>query len=186
VINTIDSYTGLDFPPTVNMGYNGKPDVFGDAQSLPFADESFDTVLLLDVLEHLPEPERALLEARRVLKTNGNIITQVPFLYPLHDEPFDFHRWTLHALNALFLKHGIQVREITHHGNPVETATALLVIALTKGVIDSIHQRHFGLLLVPLLILSIPIINVVGWLLGRLLPNSELMPLGYRILGTKL
>ena len=53
-------YIGMDYPGTVALGYEGARDLYGDAQAMPLAAASLDTVLLLDVLEHLPEPERAL------------------------------------------------------------------------------------------------------------------------------
>nr|WP_221269797.1 class I SAM-dependent methyltransferase [Deinococcus budaensis] len=45
----------------------------GEAETLPFAPASFDVVLLVRVLAHLPGPERALAEARRVLRPGGRV-----------------------------------------------------------------------------------------------------------------
>lgn len=81
--------------------------------------------------------------------------------------------------------HGIEVREITHSGNPVETAAALTAIALAKGMIDAVPAKHPSLLLAPLLVLAIPVLNLAGWFLGRLLPRSTLMPLGYHVIGVR-
>lgn len=50
----------------------------GDGYSLPFADESFEVVLLIAVLEHTREPWRVLAEAKRVLKPGGRVIMVVP------------------------------------------------------------------------------------------------------------
>ena len=119
---------------------------------LPFRDECFDTVLLLDVLEHIQQPDSAMAEVRRVIKIGGRIVVQVPFLYPLHDEPYDFQRWTTHGLGAIFSRHGIEICETTWHGRPGETAAALLAIALAKGVLDAARKRHFSLLLAPLML----------------------------------
>jgi len=48
--------------------------VCGDGQALPFADDSFDAVLCVDVLEAMPDRPRALAEMRRVLKPGGQIL----------------------------------------------------------------------------------------------------------------
>ncbi len=45
---------------------------------LPFGDAAFDTVLMLDVLEHLRSPAKALIEARRVLRAGGRLAVTTP------------------------------------------------------------------------------------------------------------
>lgn len=52
----------------------------GDLTSLPFGDEAFDLVLLLDVLEHVEDESAALGQVRRVLKPGGAIVATVPAL----------------------------------------------------------------------------------------------------------
>jgi len=54
-------------------------------QSLPFKDDSFDVVVMAEVLEHLPYPNITLGEIRRVLKTNGKFIGNLPLAYHLKD-----------------------------------------------------------------------------------------------------
>ncbi len=52
--------------------------VRGDAYALPFVDDSFDAVIAAEVLEHLPDDERAMAELCRVLKPGGQIAVTVP------------------------------------------------------------------------------------------------------------
>ncbi len=59
-----------------------------DAQELPFIDESFDAVLFLDVLEHVPNPDQLLGECARVLKPGGVL----HYFLPLEDEPGTLYR----------------------------------------------------------------------------------------------
>ena len=172
-------YIGLDYPPTVVKGYDGKADVFGDGQRLPFKDDSFDCVALLDVMEHLPWPEAAFNEIIRVTHAGGLIITQTPFLYPLHDLPHDFQRWTREGLARFCERHPVTLVELRHYGRPLETAAVLTNLAFAKGMLESLHSRKMGLLLLPLAAASILIINLVGWSLARLLPDKGFMPLGY-------
>lgn len=54
-------------------------------QSLPFEDNSFDVVVMAEVLEHLPYPNITLGEIKRVLKTNGKFIGNLPLAYHLND-----------------------------------------------------------------------------------------------------
>ena len=51
--------------------------MFGDATTLPFPDDSFDLVLAIEVLEHVPGPEAALSELARVC--SGTFVASVPF-----------------------------------------------------------------------------------------------------------
>lgn len=55
--------------------------VLASADSLPFPDESFDTVIMNDFMEHISNPEAALLEARRLLKKDGRIFINFPPYY---------------------------------------------------------------------------------------------------------
>ncbi len=69
--------------------------VRGSALALPMASGSCDAVLMLDVLEHLAEDGRALVEIRRVLSRTGFLLATVPahpFLWSPHDEAFHHER----------------------------------------------------------------------------------------------
>jgi SAM-dependent methyltransferase len=67
-------------------------------KSLPFSDAEFNTIVLSDVLEHLPDPELLWREMSRVLCPGGKIIMNVPFMYWLHEQPHDYYRYTEFAL----------------------------------------------------------------------------------------
>jgi SAM-dependent methyltransferase len=184
-INAHGSYIGLDYPPTVAQGYPGNPDVFGDAARLPFGAGTVDVVLLLDVLEHLRSPHDAIHEAARVLKTGGCLVLQVPFMYPVHDAPNDFQRWTRDGLCLLLERNGFRLTSETAYGHPVETAAALGAIALAKSALNILTRRRLAIPLLPLLALAIPLVNLIGWSLGILLPPDTFMPLGYRLTAVK-
>lgn len=65
---------------------------------LPFEDGVFDTVILSDVLEHIPEPQLLCNEISRILAVGGRLMLNVPFYYWIHEAPYDFHRYTEFAL----------------------------------------------------------------------------------------
>ena len=86
------------------------------ASSLPYANESFDTVFSTQVLEHVFEQQQMINEAYRVLKPNGTIILTVPFTWELHEEPYDFFRVTKHGLKEMFEKAGFEIEYIKANG----------------------------------------------------------------------
>ena len=69
--------------------------VIGDSMALPFENEQFDHVVLHLILAVVPQPERCLSEAARVLKPGGTIIIFDKFLRPQQ------HAWLRRALNPL-------------------------------------------------------------------------------------
>ena len=68
--DVVEDYTGLDISATARAKYH-KRFVQADARAMPFRDGEFDAVWTIWVLEHIPNPEQALREIRRVLKPGG-------------------------------------------------------------------------------------------------------------------
>jgi len=79
-----------------NLFTGKQPDVQADATHLPFDDNQFDAVICAELLEHVFSPQTALREAYRVLGLRGVLLISVPFLYPIHGDPYDFGRYTDH------------------------------------------------------------------------------------------
>jgi ubiquinone/menaquinone biosynthesis C-methylase UbiE len=100
----------------VAQSNNNKVDVICLATNLSFADNTFDSILCNQVLEHVYDHRTMLQEAFRVLKPGGNIILTVPFAWELHEEPFDFFRFSKHALKELFEQTGFQIEYIKPNG----------------------------------------------------------------------
>lgn len=65
---------GVDLSPGMLANAPRSRLLTGDAQSLPLASESLDAVLMMHMLYHVPEPERAVGEAARVLRSGGRLL----------------------------------------------------------------------------------------------------------------
>lgn len=92
----------------VDVDFKRNPNVVADAYALPFADAEFDTVLCTEVLEHLKDPQLAAKEMRRVLKPGGKLLLSTRFMFPVHDAPRDYFRYTRYGLKEIFVGWDIQ------------------------------------------------------------------------------
>jgi SAM-dependent methyltransferase len=137
-------YVGLEYPPAcenISPGISGEHlahlrgaiDVWGDAHRLPFREGSVDTVLCIELLEHVPDPDRCLAQVVRVLRPGGRLLVTVPFIAPLHAMPYDFSRMTAPGIRALLARHGLEVVSLVPRGNTASATGALLGQFLLRG-----------------------------------------------------
>lgn len=97
----VKKYIGLDLEAG-KFSYSVPADIYWDGIKMPLADNSIDSAILFEVLEHCDDPRIVVAEAFRVLKPGGTILFSTPFLYQLHGIPFDFQRPTPFGLKKLF------------------------------------------------------------------------------------
>jgi SAM-dependent methyltransferase len=77
-------------------------DIFCDGHDLPLHDNSVDAVITTAVLEHVLYPERVAAEISRVVKLNGILYSEMPFMQQVHEGAYDFTRYTLSGHRRLF------------------------------------------------------------------------------------
>ena len=114
----------------LNIDESTNPDYYCSADNIPVEDESFDIVMLAEVLEHLENPMDVLKECKRVLKKDGKLIITMPFLYPKHADPYDFQRWTDYKLDNELHKIGFSSVDITPMGSVFAVIYDLLYVSL--------------------------------------------------------
>jgi SAM-dependent methyltransferase len=91
---------GFDIPG------NAHADLHGSIDAIPVEDASFDVVVCLQVLEHVPDPAAAVRELRRVVRPGGRVLASTHGIYPYHPNPDDLWRWTHTGLERLFRENG--------------------------------------------------------------------------------
>jgi SAM-dependent methyltransferase len=92
-----------------------------DGHKLPFADETFDAVLVQAVLEHVLNPQIVVEEIYRVLRPGGLVYADTPFMQQVHEKAYDFTRFTVSGHRWLFRKF-----ELIEAGASLGAGTALL------------------------------------------------------------
>jgi GT2 family glycosyltransferase/glycosyltransferase involved in cell wall biosynthesis/uncharacterized protein YbaR (Trm112 family) len=92
----------FDHVVEVEYAIFGHTDVVADAHELPFDDEVFDAIIVMDAFERYREPHRVAEELRRVLKPEGRILIRAAFMQPLHERPWHFFNCTRYGLAEWF------------------------------------------------------------------------------------
>jgi SAM-dependent methyltransferase len=148
-------------------------DIYSPLHHVPVESNYFDTILCLAVLEHLENPEQVLVELCRVLKPDGHLILEVPFLQPEHKVPTDFQRYTKDGL----------VRLVSENGFRVERITGLFTVyhTLYWQVHIWLHlKKSLGYLLLRLLLLR-PLL----WLARHSKTYSDRLASGFQLVAAK-
>lgn len=110
----VSKYIGMDLSD--HRSYANKPDISWDGVVIPLADCSVDCAMATEVLEHCPYPEKTLTEICRVLKPEGTLFITVPFIWMLHEVPYDEYRYTPFALRRLVESSGFKIIGLTALG----------------------------------------------------------------------
>lgn len=135
-------YLTLDIDPSFGA------DVVGDIHDVPRPDESFDTIICTEVLEHCRDPKRAVDELRRLLRPGGVCVLSTRFLFLYHPTPKDYFRFTADGLSELFQAWSeVEIRPL---GNRLEAAWMLVprrgrlwgwLVGLLDPLVSSVRVR---------------------------------------------
>ena len=179
----VTRHLGLEYSP--DSGFRGnKADLFGDAAYLPFGDQTVDTILCSEVLEHVPDPEKVLNEFARVLKPDGVLITTAPFIYPIHDA-HDYFRYSPDGLAVMMKRSGFTIDTVRPlSGTAVTLALLINIYVYSIGFMWTKWLYPFGVILRPLLLLLCLVCNIAGGIFERLVPSNH-MALGHLTIAKK-
>lgn len=94
--------------------------------TIPIDENTFDSAILTDVLEHIHNPGLLVSELNRILKPEGVLILAVPFFYWIHESPHDYHRYTKYALMQYMEKNGLEILRLEAYGGFLDVIFDLL------------------------------------------------------------
>jgi SAM-dependent methyltransferase len=129
----------------------------GDDTGLP--SEAFDLVICTQVLEHVPDPRRVLLEIHRILKPGGRLIASAPHVWFYHPHPSDYWRFTQEGVAQLCREADFELIELRAQGGSVLTLVQC-VNFLLYGVLGRLGGPLYA------------VFNVLGFATDRLVPND--------------
>jgi SAM-dependent methyltransferase len=113
MFNTITTeYIGCD----IVQSSQNKVDIICTAFQIPLPDSSFDTVFSTQVIEHVDNHQQLVNEAYRLLKPGGHFIVSGPMYWPLHEEPYDYFRFTKYGFKYILEKAKFSEIEILSNG----------------------------------------------------------------------
>jgi SAM-dependent methyltransferase len=178
-------YIGLDHPATAVAMYGTRPDLFADGAALPFADATFDTVLLLEVLEHVADARGTLAEIARVLKPGAMLLISVPFLYPIHDAPHDYSRFTAPGIDQSLRELALVPVSQDLRSPGFEAVAFLASVACAEAALVAWREKSWRLVIAPFALLAVPFVNMFGWIATRVFSTSLIITSGYAIRARK-
>jgi SAM-dependent methyltransferase len=129
-------------------------DVCSDIESLPFQDNYADCIFCTGTFEHIKNPDLALKEFWRVLKEEGFVHIEVPFMQPYHADPQDYYRWTLEGIKYYCEKYSFRELSSGVHLGPVSAMNVIIIqfcqSFFENKIVRKIIDVFFSIILFPL------------------------------------
>lgn len=136
---------------------------------------AFDAAIASEVLEHCHRPRAAVQNIRTSLINGGHLVVTVPFVFPIHDAPVDYFRYTRHGLRLLFDDfEDVVIKERNNWGESLAVLLARCVKPNRRGL------KAVSPILVCLAALLYPPL----WAAGKLFP-SRFLTTGYNVQARK-
>jgi len=177
---TVDAYIGLDVD-SASSRQRGVADQLYGGSAFPFCDESFDSVLCSQVLEHVFNPDCFLGEIARVLKPGGKLLLTVPFVWDEHEQPYDFARYSSFGLRAILENQGLAILQHEKLG-----ADPTVLFQLANAYLFKVTQGLPRSVCFILTVTVMAAINLSGLLARWLLPGNPDLFLDHAVLAEKI
>lgn len=176
----VDEYIGTDMENEGHNHENEDIDVYYDGKNLPFESNLFDAILCSEVLEHVPDLNHSLSELSRILRVNGKILITTPFVWPEHEMPYDYRRFTSNGLRQVLEDNGFLILNQRKSGSYVESVTQMWMMYLHSNLYT--NNKYINLMINALFIFPF---SLLGLILSKVLPAGNGLYLNVVILAEK-
>ena len=178
-------YTGNNIQEGLQTGKwnNSLIDIVSDIVNIPVKKSSFDAIMCVEVLEHLPQPALAIKEFSRILKKDGTLLITAPFASITHFAPYYFaNGYSKYWYEKILVEAGFSIVEISYNGNYflylAQELKRLLSVASAYSRISRMQRLVYELL-------SIPIIKILDNLSSNNHKSEELLCFGLHVIAKK-
>jgi len=172
-LHAITSYIGID-------ARNRHADIKKDFLTASIKPSSYDTVLSTQVIEHVSDPVLFIKKIHTILRKHGVLILTAPLVAALHEEPYDYYRFTKHALKQLLEKEKFEVLLIKEEGNWISSN-----ITMTAFHLELIANRFFLKYPKKLFIALLMMLGNILSCLPKNITKPKLYPMNYLVVAKK-
>jgi SAM-dependent methyltransferase len=145
----VNEYIGLDFEE--NPIHKNAPDITWKDGRIPLDDLSVDCAIVTEVFEHCPEPEEVMKEVLRVLKPGGLMFFTIPFLWPLHEVPYDYYRYTPYAIERHLINSGFNSVNLQALGGWDASSAQMLGLWVRRRGMNKYMRAFLSYVLTPVI-----------------------------------
>lgn len=162
-------YVSLEYDTPSNR-IRKAADIFYDGSRIPVADGIYDGLLSTQTLEHVPNPEIIVAEWARVLKSGGLLLITMPFMWPEHEMPYDFQRYSSSGLRLLLEQSGFEIIEQRRLLSDCRAPAQLFLAWIFDAVLAKCRPKVLQLMLIPFLCTPI---SVLASIMAAIFPKNN-------------
>lgn len=160
---------------TLDIDKKRIPDIQGDICTYDFQGSTYGVVVMGEVLEHLHSPHLAINNIYTILRSDGKLILTVPFLFPIHESPHDYFRYTRYGLEYLLKKfHKVVIKERN------TWAEAINVLWVRHLMEQNFRSQLMAPVFISMAVILLPLMLLMGYMI-----KTNFMTTGYLVSATK-
>jgi len=161
---------------------NSKLDIISDISSIPRKNSSFDAIMCIEVLEHIPYPNEAFKEFSRLIKMGGKLIITAPFCSMTHFAPYHFSTgFSKYFYEKALKENGFRILEITPNGNYYK-----FLAQITRGLPDIVAKYSNSRMNVFEKLFILLMLRILNKYNKKDTVSNELLCFGYHVLAEKI